>query len=150
MELSAQLEADYLQAFRRHDQAAVGALRQLRASLHNAEIAARGPLAEAAGVAWLRRELKQREEAAAAFEAGGRPEQAAAERAEAQIVASYLPPAMGEEELGQIVRQTVAELGSPAFGQAMKAVLAKVGGRASGEQVSAAVKSALESAEAEG
>jgi uncharacterized protein YqeY len=97
-------------------------------------------------VAVLRRERKRRHESAAAFRDGGRPELAHAEEAEAQVIETYLPSELSDDELRAIVAGAVAETGASSprdMGQVMKASMAQVAGRADGRRVSALAQEAL-------
>src|ERR1700754_115553 len=97
-------------------------------------------------VAMLQRERKKRDEAAEAYEGAGRAEQSAAERFEAELIESYLPQQLSEEELAALVDEAVAETGASEqkqMGQVMSALMPKVGGRADGKRVSAAVRKKL-------
>jgi uncharacterized protein YqeY len=97
-------------------------------------------------VAVLQRERKKRLEAAEAFEGGGRNEQAAAERFEAELIEGYLPEQLSDQELGELVDAAVAETGATEqkqMGQVMSALMPKLGGRADGKRVSAAVRERL-------
>ena len=92
------------------------------------------------------REAKRRREAADAFDAAGRPGQAASERAEEEVLAAYLPAQLGDAELSAIVAGVIAETGASgmgAMGQVMKAVTPRVAGRAAGGRVAAAVRQQL-------
>lgn len=140
-----QLAADVLAAQKRHDRAAVDILRQLRSAFHNAEIAARGQLDEAAATKFFQQQLKQREESSAVFRKAGRIELAEREEAEAVAIRSYLPPAMTPDKLDEVARAAVAQAGKD-FGAAMKIAVAKVAGAATGQDVSAAVRRAIEGA----
>jgi uncharacterized protein YqeY len=94
----------------------------------------------------LAREAKRRREAADAFEAAGRADQAAAERAEDQVLAEYLPVQLSDAELAAIVAEVINETGASgmsAMGQVMKAVTPRVAGRAEGGRVAAEVRRAL-------
>jgi hypothetical protein len=94
----------------------------------------------------LAREAKRRREAADAFEAAGRADQAAAERAEDQVLAEYLPAQLSDSELAAIVAEVINETGASgmsAMGQVMKAVTPRVAGRAEGGRVAAEVRRAL-------
>jgi uncharacterized protein YqeY len=96
----------------------------------------------------LQRERKRRLEAAEAYRDGGRTEAAAAEEREAEIIASYLPAQLSDEELDAIVGDAVAESGasSPSqMGRVMGLVMPKVQGRADGKRVSAVVREKLTS-----
>jgi uncharacterized protein len=94
----------------------------------------------------LQRERKRRLEAAAAYRDGGREDLAAGEEREAEIIASYLPEQLSDEELAAIVGDAVAETGASTprdMGKVMGVVMPKVKGRADGKRVSAAVKERL-------
>ncbi len=94
----------------------------------------------------LQRERKRRLEAAEAYRDGGRRDQAEAEEREAEIIASYMPEQVSEDELHAIVGDAVAQsgAGSPQeMGKVMALVMPKVKGRADGKRVSAAVKEIL-------
>ena len=97
-------------------------------------------------VAVLQRERKKRLEAAEAFGSGDRPEQAATERLEAELIEAYLPAQLSDEELAEIVDAAVAEAGATEqrqMGQVMSIAMPQVGGRADGKRVSAAVRERL-------
>src|SRR5258708_10981847 len=96
--------------------------------------AARG-LDEAEVQRWLAREAKRRREAAEAFSDAGRADQAAAELAEGEILAGYLPAQLDDAEIASLVAGAIAETGATgmaAMGQALKAVTPRVGGPAEG------------------
>jgi uncharacterized protein len=103
-------------------------------------------LGEGDEVAVLQRERKKRLEAAEAYEGGGRTEQAAAERFEAELIEGYLPQQLSDDELAELVDAAVAETGASEqrqMGQVMSALMPKLGGRADGKRVSAAVRARL-------
>jgi uncharacterized protein YqeY len=94
----------------------------------------------------LQRERKRRLEAAEAYREGGRDDRAEAEEREAEIISSYLPAQLSDEELEAIVGDAVAESGASSpkeMGKVMALVMPKVKGRADGKRVSAVVKEAL-------
>jgi uncharacterized protein YqeY len=94
----------------------------------------------------LQRERKRRLEAAEAYRDGGRTDLAEAEEREAEIIATYLPEQLSDEELGAIVGDAVAESGASSpkeMGKVMALVMPKVSGRADGKRVSTAVKELL-------
>jgi uncharacterized protein len=97
-------------------------------------------------LAVLRRERKRRLEAASQFRDGGRPELAAGEEAEADLIAGYLPAELDDAELDAIVAAVVTDTGAagPAdMGRVMQEVLARAQGRADGRRASARVREAL-------
>ena len=94
----------------------------------------------------LQREHKRRLEAAEAYRDGGRADQAASEEREAEIIESYMPEQVSDEELGAIVGDAVAESGASSpkeMGKVMSLVMPKVKGRADGQRVSAVVREKL-------
>jgi uncharacterized protein YqeY len=94
----------------------------------------------------LTKEAKRRREAADAFAAAGRDQQAAAERAEGVILAGYLPAQLSDEEISALVAEVIAGSGASgmaAMGQVMKAVTPRVAGRADGARVAAEVRRRL-------
>jgi len=101
----------------------------------------------------LRKQIKQREDAAAGFDQGGRPELAAKEREEIVLLATYLPKGLTLEEIVAIVKESIAEvaatLGTPAvvgkaqMGAVMKVAQAKSQGRADGKTLSVEVQKLL-------
>ena len=96
----------------------------------------------------LQRERKRRLEAAEAYRDGGRDEQAESEEREAEIIASYMPEQLSDEQLEAIVGDAVAETGASSpqeMGRVMALVMPKVKGQADGKRVSAAVKEKLTS-----
>ena len=94
----------------------------------------------------LQRERKRRLEAAEAYRDGGRDEQAESEEREAEIIASYMPEQLSDDQLDAIVGDAVAESGASSpreMGKVMALVMPKVKGQADGKRVSAAVKGKL-------
>lgn len=94
----------------------------------------------------LQRERKRRLEAAQAYRDGGRTDAAEAEEREAEMIASYMPEQVSDEELAAIVGDAVAESGASSpqeLGKVMALVMPKVKGRADGKRVSAVVKEKL-------
>lgn len=97
-------------------------------------------------MAVLKAQVKRRVDAAEAFDAGNAADRAAAERAEQAILEEYLPAALGDDELSEIVERVMTENGFAAqadMGKAMKAVNTEVAGRADGRRVAELVKSRL-------
>src|SRR5580658_8042750 len=93
-------------------------------------------------------EARKRRDAAEAFSAAGRSDQAAAERAEGDVLAGYLPAQLSDEELAALVDAAIAETGASgmaSMGQVMKTVTPRVAGRADGARVAAEVRRRLSS-----
>ena len=136
-----QVQEDVRTAMKAGDRERAGALRMIVDSLQKD-----AKLGDGDEVAVLQRERKKRLEAAEAYQGAGRAEQAAAEHLEAELIESYLPQQLSNEELAQLVDAAVAETGASEqrqMGQVMSALMPKVGGRADGKRVSAAVREKL-------
>jgi len=118
----------------------------LRAELKNAQIAAGHELSDQEEQKVVASYAKKRKESMDQYEEAGRADLADKERAEYDITVAYLPPRLGEEELGAIIKEKIAETGAQGprdFGRVMKAVMEVVGSRADGGDVSALLKRLL-------
>jgi uncharacterized protein YqeY len=138
-----QVQSDVKAAMKAGERERVHALRLIVSELQKAAKDDGGDEVEV-----LQRERKRRLEAAEAYRDGGRGDAAEAEEREAEIIASYLPAQLSDEELHAIVGDAVAESGATSpneMGRVMGLVMPKVKGRADGKRVSAAVKEKLTS-----
>lgn len=147
-ELKTRLRADLTDAMRSRDQVRLRTLRMALTAITNEEVAGSvtRELSDDDVLKVLTREAKKRREAAEAFAAAGRADQAEAERAEGEVLASYLPAQLSDEELAGLVAAAVAETGAvglQGMGKAMKAVTPRVAGRADGARVAAEVRRQL-------
>jgi uncharacterized protein len=146
--LKDQLRSDLTTAMKARDETRTRTIRMALTSISNEEVsgAAARDLSDDEVIKILAREAKRRREAAAAFADAGRADQAAAERAEEQVLAVYLPAQLGDDELAAMVAAAIAETGAsgPAgIGQVMKVITPRIGGRAEGSRVAALVRSQL-------
>jgi uncharacterized protein YqeY len=141
------LEADVQAALKGGHRERVSNLRLLLAELNNEALRRGGGEVDEAGFAALvRKAVKQHEEAAAQFRAGGREELAAKEEREAAELAAYLPQQASAEELRAAAVEVVARLGASgpaAIGPVMKEMLARFGARADGGAVNRVVRELL-------
>ena len=147
-ELKDRLRADLNDAMRARDQVRMRTLRMALTSITNEEVAGASArdLSDEEVVKILTREARKRREAAEAFGAAGRSEQAAAERAEGDVLANYLPAQLGDDELAELVSTAIAETGATgmkSMGQVMKTLTPLVAGRADGARVAAEVRRRL-------
>jgi uncharacterized protein YqeY len=147
-ELKERLRTDLSAAMRARDQVRMRTLRMALTAITNEEVSGSSAreLSDDEVLKVLAREAKKRREAADAFGSAGRAEQAAAEQAEGQVLAGYLPAQLGDDELARIVDEAVTETGASgmsAMGQVMKAVTPRVAGRAEGARVAAEVRRRL-------
>ena len=146
MSLQQQLDDDLKTAMKAGEKARVGVLRMLRAEMTNARIERGHALDEAEILDVLTRYARKRRDAAAEYEKGGRQDLVDKELAEADIVQGYLPQALGEGELLELVEAVVRDLGAGGMqdmGRVMKETLQRAAGRADGAAVSALVKRRL-------
>ena len=146
LSITDRIQADATAAAKAKDRERLAALRLLLDALNKEAKEARGELDEQREVAVLKRERKRRAEAAEAYRKGGRDEPAAAEEAEGEMIAQYLPAEISDDELEGLVADALSETGAASqkeMGKVMSAVMAKAGGRADGKRVSELVRSKL-------
>lgn len=147
-ELKNRLRADLTASMKARDEVRTRTIRMALTSVTNEEVAGSTAreLTDDEVMAVLVKEAKKRRDAAEAFEGAGRAERAAAERAEGEVLAGYLPAQLSDDELAGIVAAAVAETGTSgmqAMGQVMKVVRPRVADRADGARVAAEVRRRL-------
>jgi uncharacterized protein len=137
-------------AMKSQDKRRVSTLRLVNAAIKNAEIEARGAgkeaLAEDAILGVLQKMIKQREESAELYDRGGRPELAAQEREEVEIISAYLPQQMSDLEAGSVIQQIVHEINAQSLkdmGRTMAALKERFAGKMDFSKASAKVKELL-------
>lgn len=146
--LKERIRSDLTASMKDRDEVRTRTLRMVLTEISKEEVsgAAARDLDDAEVQRVLTREAKRRREAAEAFLGAGRADQAAAERAEGDVLAAYLPAQLEDSELTSLVAAAIAESGATgpgAMGQVMKAVTPKVAGRAEGSRVAAEVRRQL-------
>jgi len=121
----------------------LGALRMLKSAVGYAQIERKTEnLSDTDFVAIVQKEVKKRRDSMEQFEKGGRPELAEKEKKEAATLVMFLPKPLSADELEQLVKATIQEVGATGkkdMGAVMKAVQAKVAGRADGKTISGLV-----------
>lgn len=149
MTLQSQVDNDLKEAMRARDGVKLNTLRMLKSAVKNAAIEKGGAdavLDDVEASAVIRKQIKQRQDSVEGFEKGGRPELAANEKAEIEILAAYLPKGLSTEELAALVKDAIAEAGATTkqqMGAVMKIATAKAAGRADGRALSAEVQKQL-------
>ncbi|WP_033310175.1 GatB/YqeY domain-containing protein [Streptomyces iakyrus] len=149
--LKSKLQDDLNVAIKERDELRSSTLRLTLAAITKEEVAGKEKrvLSDDEVQKVIAREAKKRREAADAFAQGGRAEQAEREKAEGEVLATYLPQQLSDEQLQEIVAQAVEEAkaagaeGPRAMGAVMKIVNPKVAGQAEGGRVAAVVKKIL-------
>jgi hypothetical protein len=146
--LKEQLQADLNAAMKARDEVTVATIRMALTSVTTEEVAGKEAreLSDDEVLKVLTREGKKRREAAEAFDAAGRDELAARERAEGEVIDRYLPTQLSDDELDELVAAAITEAGASSprdMGAVMKIVVPKVAGRADGKRVSDEVRRRL-------
>ena len=145
-EIKASLQDELKAAMRQRDSQRRNAIRLLQSSIKQVEIDTRAQLDDDGVLKILRREAKQRRETISEMEDAGRTDDADDARYELELIETFLPRQMTEDELRPIVAAAVAEVGATSMkqmGQVMKAVMPRVQGRADGRAVNAIVRELL-------
>ncbi len=146
MDLKDRITEDMKAALRAHQAERLSAIRMLLAAVKQREVDSRTDADDAAVLAIVEKLIKQRKDAIAQFEAGGRADLVAKETAEIGVLSAYLPQQMTEAEVGAAVDAAIAELGAvgpAAMGKVMGLLKPRLAGRADIGQVSALVKRRL-------
>ena len=137
-------------AMKARDERRVSTLRMMNASIKNADIEARGqgkePLNEADLMSLFQKMIKQRQESADLYDKGGRAELAQQERAEIEIISSYLPKQMSDVEAGAAISALLQEINAQTMkdmGRAMAALRERFAGKMDFGKASAKIKDLL-------
>jgi hypothetical protein len=146
MNLKDRITEDMKAAMRARQAERLSAIRMLLAAIKQREIDSRAEADDAAVLAIVEKLIKQRKDAIAQFEAGGRADLVAKETAEVSVLAEYLPQQMSEAEVSAAIDAAIAEVGATgpaAMGKVMGLLKPRLAGRADIGQVSATVKARL-------
>ena len=146
MSLIVTIEGELKDAMKAHDAERRDALRLILNALKNSEKELQRPLSDDEELQVLQRERKRRVEAAEAFRAGGREEQAESEENELAILEEFMPEPLSEDEIEEIVDDAIAEVGATSMadlGRVMADVMPQIAGRADGSVVSQIVREKL-------
>ena len=146
MSLIARIEGELKEATLARNAERRDALRLILSALRGAEKELQRPLKDDEELQVLQRERKRRNEAAEAFRAGDREEQAAAEERELAVLEEFMPEPLTEDEIEEIVDDVIAEVGATSMrdlGRVMADVMPQIAGRADGSTVSQLVREKL-------
>jgi uncharacterized protein YqeY len=149
MTLKARITEDMKNAMRAKEATRLSTIRMLLAAMKQREVDERIELADADVVAIIDKMIKQRRESIVQFDAGNRPDLAAAERAEITLLQAYMPQPLSEAEIDELIASAVADaaqggaVGMAAMGKVMAAIRPQLAGRADMSMVSAKVKRRL-------
>jgi uncharacterized protein len=148
MGLKEKLQADLTDAIRSRNEVVSGTVRMLLAAITNEEVAGKAAkvLTDAEIITVLSREAKKRREAVEAYTQAKRDDLASKEKAEAAVIANYLPEQLSEDEIKKLIQAAITETGAAGaagMGLVMKVLQPKIAGKADGGVVSGLVKAAL-------
>jgi len=148
MSLRDRLSEDLKHAMKARDQLRMDVIRMIKAAVLNKEVEIKKDLDDAEMSRIMTTMIKQRKESVEQYEKGNRSELAAKERLEISIIESYLPKALGQDELTDVIANVIRETGATSLkdmGAVMKAVMSRLGGRpVDGKQVSDLVRTKLQ------
>jgi uncharacterized protein YqeY len=147
MSLKQQIISDLTASMKAQDAQRTSTLRMVKAAFMNREIEKGGELDDEEMSKLLRTLVKQRRDSVEQYEKGGRPELAAQETSEIEVIETYLPQAASREEIEAAVNAAISETGATSMkdmGKVMKSVQAALAGKnADGRTVSEIVKTKL-------
>lgn len=142
-DLKSRLQADLNEARKARDRVRTLVLSTTLSEIRNREIEQGGPLEDAELVQVVTRAIKQRKDAAEQMRAGGRPELAAKEEGEGELLSGYLPEGLGEDEVRAIVREEIAA-GATELGPLMGKIMPRIRGRFDGKEANRIAREVLE------
>ena len=148
MGLKETLKSDLTEAIRSSNKVVSGTIRMVLTAITNEEVSGKEArvLSEDEIITVLSREGKKRREAAEEFAKANRPDKAAEEKAEGEVIAKYLPAQLSEEDIKKMIAAAVASTGASGpgdMGKVMGAIKPQIAGKADGALVSSLVKAAL-------
>jgi len=144
--LKDRITEDMKAAMRAAEKERLGTIRMLQAAIKQREVDERITLDDAQVLAAIEKMIKQRKESIAQFEQGGRPDLAAKEKSEIDLLQAYLPAPLSDAEVDALIRDAIATTGAASIkdmGKVMGVVKAQAAGRADMGAVSARIKAAL-------
>ena len=148
MSLNEQLANDLKDAIRQRDESRKTAIRMAIWAIKNAEIEKGATLSDADVLTIIGKEAKQRRESIAEFEKADRRDLAEKERAELEILQSYLPAQVSRDEIAEAAREVIAEVGAGGpgdKGKVMPVLIGRLAGRAEGREINEVVTQLLAS-----
>jgi uncharacterized protein YqeY len=146
MSLKEKLANDLKDAIRQRDEARKTTIRMATWAIKNAEVEKGAALSDADVLGLISRQAKQRRESIKEFEKAGRQDLVDKERAELEVIESYLPAQVSREEITQAAREVIAEVGAAGprdKGKVMPVLIGRLAGRAEGREINEVVTELL-------
>jgi uncharacterized protein YqeY len=134
------------QAMKSNDKLRLSTIRMIRSALKNKEIELRKKLEDEDVVKVIQAMVRKGEESVEQFQTGGRMDLVEKEKKEIEILKSFLPQPLSQEEILKIIDQSIEETQASSLkdiGKVMKSVMPKIGGKADGKLVNQLVKERL-------
>jgi uncharacterized protein YqeY len=144
--LSDQVRADLTESMKARSAERTSVLRMLQAAIKNEQINVQHELADEEVLTVIRKAVKQRQDSIEQYTKGNRPDLAAKEQSELEILKTYLPPELSDEEIESGVREIIASTGAQSkkdMGKVMKEATARYKGRADGKKIQEIVQRLL-------
>lgn len=144
--LSEKIRADLTESMKARDAERTSTLRMLQSALKNEQINLKRELTDEETLAVIRKSVKQRQDSIEQYTKGNRPELADKERAEMELLKTYMPPELTDEELESGLREIVASTGAQSkkdMGKVMKEASARYKGRVDGKKIQEVVSRLL-------
>ena len=136
--LTEQIRADLTESMKARTAERTSTLRMVQAALKNEQISVGHELSDEEALAVIRKGIKQRQDSVEQYTKGNRPELAAKEQSEIEILKSYMPPELSQAELESGLREIIASTGAQSkkdMGKVMKEASARYKGRADGKKI---------------
>ncbi len=146
MSIKQQVQDDLKEAMKTRQEVKIGALRMLLTAFVNKEKEKGEEISDEQFAQVVMSEAKKRRESIEAFGKGGRQDLVQKEEAELEILQAYLPAQLSEEEIRELAKKTIADVGASSLkdmGKVMANLMSKLAGKADGAVVSAIVKELL-------
>jgi uncharacterized protein YqeY len=144
--LADKVRADMTAAMKAQEKERLSTLRMLQSSMKNEQINVGHELSDEEAMTVIRKAMKQREDSIEQYTNAGRTELAEKERSEMELLKTYLPPELTEEEVESGVREIIASTGAQSkkdFGKVMKEATARFKGRVDGKKIQEVVQRLL-------
>jgi uncharacterized protein YqeY len=144
--LTEQIRADMTEAMKARAAEKLSTIRMLQSAIKNQQIELGHELSDEEAMSVIRKAVKQRQDSIEQYTKGNRPELAAKEAAELDVLKSYLPPELGDDELEAGIREIVAATGAQSkkdMGKVMKEASARFKGRVDGKKIQELVSKLL-------
>jgi len=137
-QLTEKIRTDLTEAMKAQEKERLSTIRMLQSAMKNEQINAGHELSDEEAMSVIRKAVKQRQDSVEQYTKGNRPELAAKEQAEIEILKAYLPPELSDADLESGIREIVASTGAQSkkdMGKVMKEATARFKGRADGKKV---------------